>query len=460
MSSSRPRMGWLGSLFYLVLGIVGTLTIWYWPQSPSWRMVVLNPELNINKSNVLFFSEDSRRLFISNCDKDLRQAFVAHYDVHTGQLLERVELWHDRTISTGVYPPMILSRMPDHYHRMMVAIIHHTDGSRDIEYYDVYQGQKPVVKLNGINQVSHVLSKSRRWAQYFALDQKKQERPDLIIADTQTGEVVLHYKPDCDSAGKAIMAYGWMAVFDPTERFVAIDWNTLEGWAPGDPPEKHQSQIRIYDLQTRQEVRRLVLPPGSHWGIRRWEGDELWTLRTWYADSSIAFDERPIRYSSRENRLDLTQDQPVPVEYSQFCDEGIKVYHTRGANWLAFHDYGAGKKRVMPSFLRQLREWFPSIKGTIDEYFPEYGMKVWLADIQTGQCLWECHRLFNGSFDISPDGQWLVVTIRKKDAIEIEMWETHAPRRWVWVLGYLGLLGAWMMWRRGRRILAQGHPVT
>lgn len=422
-------------------------------------MTVPNPEMNRNKATVLFFGEDSLRVFISESDKELRQASVAHYDVRTGQFLERVELWHDRTINTGVFPPLELTRMPSHNHRTLVAIISQSNGSKDIECYDAYRGHAPVAKLTGINQVFHVLSKSRRWAQYFAFDQKKQERPDLFIADAQTGEVVLHLRPERDSAGKVDMVYGWLAVFDPTERFVAIDWNTLEGWSPGDPPEKHQSHIRIYDLQTRQEVRRLSLPQGNHWSVRAWEGDQLWALRTWYERLSHSHNGNTFISYSRENRLDLTQEQPQPVEYPQFCDKGNTYYHTRGANWLAFLDTGVGKKREIPSFLRKLTEWFPSMKETVDEYFPEFGVKAWLADPESGQRLWECRRLFNGSYDISPDGQWLVLTLRKKEAIEIEMWETHAPRRWLGVIGYLGLTGAWLMWR-SRKINKQNCRST
>ncbi|MFT3883174.1 MAG: hypothetical protein QM703_26425 [Gemmatales bacterium] len=304
MSSSRPRMGWPSYLFYLVLAIGGSLTIWYWPQSPCWRMTVPNPEMNRNKATVLFFSEDSQRVFISESDKELRKASVAHYDTRTGQFLERVELWHDRTINTGVFPPVLLGRMHNHHHRTMVAIISHSNERKDIEHYDVYQGQSPVAKLTGINMTSHVLSKSRRWAQYFAFEQSKQERPDLLVADAQTGEVVLHLKPDRDPTGKVDMVYGWMAVFDPTERFVAMEWNTLEGFSPGDPPEKHHSHIRIYDLQTRREVRRFVLPPGSYWGVRRWEGDQLWASRTWYERSSNKHDGNTFIHYSRENRLE------------------------------------------------------------------------------------------------------------------------------------------------------------
>ncbi|MFT3883173.1 MAG: hypothetical protein QM703_26420 [Gemmatales bacterium] len=122
---------------------------------------------------------------------------------------------------------------------------------------------------------------------------------------------------------------------------------------------------------------------------------------------------------------------------------------------MAFHDNGMGKKRELPAFLRKLTEWFPSSKETIEEYFPPFGVKVWHADPESGQRLWECRRLFNGSFEISPDGQWLVITMPKKDAIEIEMWETHAPRRWLWVIGYLSLLGVWMAWRRRRIYLSE-----
>jgi hypothetical protein len=449
MSSSPRRLGWPGWVFYSLLAIIGSLIIWNWPQSPRWRMSVANPEHNRNKIQLLFFSSDSKRVFVTESDQDHRQASVVHYDANNGTFLERVELWRDRIFNTRIFPPVLLGRMPSHGNRTLVAIITQANGSKDVECYDAYQGQNPVAKLTGINQVSHSLSGSRRWAQYFAFDPKKQERPDLIIADTKSGEVVMQLKPECDPAGKAIMAYGWMAAFDPTERYVAVDWNTLEGMSPNDPPEKHQSQIRIYDLQTRQEVRRLLLPPGSSWSVRSWEGDQLWAMRTWLEHSNNALNGYPFISYSRENCLELTQDHPQPIEYPQFWDRGGGPYHTRGVNWLAFQDTGSGKKRELPQFLQKLTEWFHSLKEAINEYFPERGTKVWFADPETGQLLWEC-RLFSGSHAISPDGQLLAITFIKKDSIEIEMWDTHYPRRWWWVLGYLALLATWVRWRSTR----------
>ncbi len=457
MASSPRRLGWPGWVFYTLLAITGSLIIWNWPQSPRWRMSVPNPENNRSKANLLFFSEDSQRVFFSESDKESAQASVAHYDARTGQLLERVDLWHDRKIDTGEFPPIFLTRMPSHNHRTLVAMSTRPNGGKDVEFYDVYQGQSSVAKLTGINQVYHSLSKAQRWAQYFAYDQKKLERPDLLIADAMSGEVVLQFKPECDSAGKVDMVYGWSVVFDPTERFVAIVWNSNEGFSPHDSPEKHQSQIRIHDLQTRQEVRRVVLPSGSSWSMNSWEANQIWMLRTRIEYREGVNDGNPLTYSW-ENRVDLDQDNPNPTEYLQFFNKqipknsGMELYiHRREANWLAFQCQKMGTSSwERAKFLQKLIEWFPSLKEIINEYFPEYGTRVWLADYETAKPLWECRRTFYGNHDISPDGKSLAITFVKKDAIEIEMWDTHYPRRWWWVLGYLGLLAAWVRWRSAR----------
>lgn len=119
-----------------------------------------------------------------------------------------------------------------------------------------------------------------------------------------------------------------------------------------------------------------------------------------------------------------------------------------------------GKDWEVPVILQKLSVWIPFTKDYINEYFPEHGCKVWFVYPETGKRIWECPRPFYGTHDISPDGHLLVTHSFKKESIEIEMWDTHNPQRWVWILGYLGILGLWYWWRSSKAMAgSRGTPL-
>jgi len=104
----------------------------------------------------------------------------------------------------------------------------------------------------------------------------------------------------------------------------------------------------------------------------------------------------------------------------------------------------------LPKILQKLIEWFPSTKEYIDEYYPESGTELSLLDAEIGKQLWDCRRTFYGSYDLSPNGNSLAISFTKDDSIIVEMWDTHYPRRWLEVLGFICLVGLWYWWR-GRK---------
>lgn len=245
MHLSRRRLSWPGYVFYTLLALAGSSAIWFWPQSPRWKMIVPNPEKNGSKMRLLFFSEDSQRVFFT--ERDSYQASIVQLDAYTGKFLERVELGENEQARVDLTTLVNLGPVPVHYHRTLLAI-HHQSFGKGLAFYDAVTGRKSGITFNGINPVYYSVSKSRAWTHYFAHDDKKQDRPDLIIADANTGEVVLRFTPESLPPSHSKMVYGWEAVFDPTERYVAIAWNSTARFSRNDLAEKHQSQIRIYDL--------------------------------------------------------------------------------------------------------------------------------------------------------------------------------------------------------------------
>jgi hypothetical protein len=324
MSATR-RISWVGFTLYLLLALAGSLAIWFWPQSPRWRRVIPNPEANPSKLQLLFFSDDSQRVFFTEIDKKSENASVLHYAAQTGDYLQQVELWRNRHENTGVFAPIILGQIFRDDRRTFGNSILQSNNGRNIEFFDVHDGKLKGAEIRDINSGSHSISKLRRWVYYFSSSQRPEktpdvgEKPDLIIADFKTGEIILQLKPDADSSSKTPLSYGWEAVFNPTECFIALAWNSLASFSSEDIPENHQSQIRIYDLLARKEIRRITLPSGSSWSVRSWEENQLWLQRLWMEPLDKIKKNNYVTYS-RPARLALEPIHPQPVEYPQFLD--------------------------------------------------------------------------------------------------------------------------------------------
>jgi hypothetical protein len=303
------------------------------------------------------------------------------------------------------------------------------------------------------------ISRARHWIRYsyrLAIQQSQTyQQNHLFIADFKTGEVVLHLQPDKDSVLAPSLSNGVAAVFDPTERFVALSWNSplAFSWPPA--PEKHQSQIRIYDLKAKKEVRRIELPCGSQWSVKAWEGNQLQTDRSWIESTDGT---NFVNYSCI-NRIDLNDDPPHAVEYSTLqnsSDASQSRIVTNGAD-ITYHQPERAcvirlhswifKKAAVPTAFRKIIDWFPSTKNFINDFYPETATQVSLLDQVTGKPLWDCPRLFRGSDELSPDGHSLALSFTKDDSIIVEMWDTHYPRRWLEVLGFFGVVGLWYCWR-------------
>ena len=185
-------------------------------------------------------------------------------------------------------------------------------------------------------------------------------------------------------------------------------WNTQGGFSAGDSPESHRSQIRIYDLKSRKEVRRIDLPPGSFWSVKSWEGNQLWANRNIFEYPYEIGKYDHIDYS-RANRLSLDQENPQPVEYPLFQDStkaqipnAEYFTHRRGTNWLAVEHRWMMKKWEVPTILQKITEWLPFTKDRVNEYFPEHGCKVWLADPETGEASGNAAALFWGPMTFHP----------------------------------------------------------
>src|SRR5262249_35536932 len=160
-----------------------------------------------------------------------------------------------------------------------------------------------------------------------------------------------------------------------------------------------RSQIRIYDLQTHKELRRIELPRGSRWSVKSWEGNQL-SLERSCVDS---FDGSNFATSRRENRINLDEDPPHPVEDNLFrsSQDATKPFveitdHRRGAKSVLRAHTWANKKSHLPEVLQKLIEWSPSSKSFIDDYYPENGTELTMLDPVSGTPLWDCRRVFSG----------------------------------------------------------------
>jgi len=206
----------------MALALTGALALWAWPQMPRWGMVIPNPEQNRNKLQLLFFSSDSGRVYFTERDKENRQASVVQYDARTGRFLERVELWRDGQPD----PQMEAGAVPMHFHRSLMRTVTGPGGGRIATFYDAVHGRIECGPLPEIDQVYYGLSRNQQWFHYYGMNKRPEDRPGLFIANVKTGEVVLHCRPESEPVSDSMLSYGWDAVFDPTERYVALAWNS------------------------------------------------------------------------------------------------------------------------------------------------------------------------------------------------------------------------------------------
>jgi hypothetical protein len=434
--------------------------LWYWPQSPRWHLNRADFPAEADLVQPLSFSPNGECVFLYIPQKGLTRASVLHFDTDTGRLLKSVELWNGRPQS-GLMPWVAADSLHDRPRVAFATVQLLPDRTVRLECFHVSEGKLPGPDLGPVNEVSYSLSPAGRWVHCFAANQHNSGRhSDLLIRSVRSGETVLRLEPEDGPAydrppyGPAKMVYTWIAVFDQTERYVALAWNSMAGFSAGSSSSDHQSQVRIYDLESRREIRRIALPPGHQWEVKSWEGNALWASCTRFEYPSHG--DRVLHITS--NRLDLDQEPPQVTEYP-YCRErhtkpdyptNMTRHHRIGDGKVLVSHTWMGKKPELPAAVAKLVEWFPSLKGRVAEYYPESGTRIWFIDSATGKQTWALPRPIASRYLVSPEARSLIVC-GTGTSLLVEMWDTHGPRRWPWLFVAACALTLLTEWRERRK---------
>jgi len=402
----------------ILFGLLVAIVIWFWPIKAVWRIETTD--------RLLGFGGGGRSvLTISASEDGSEPAHLQQRDVTTRQITASVEIRldavkrnSDMRVSADRKALLIGNRGPDDSE----------DPQTDYFIVDAITGNRRAGPLNDVEHINPIsFSKDGRWLWvYHKADNPDAGLQEIDLLSATTGELVLGLRPDEDRNP-------WSCCFSDDGNRVAVLWRAKED------ATDIACQIRLMDVPSGRESRRIELPAGDWNLIHRWD-DHSMILVLNIPDGNLGYFRRCREFDLSSPTLSEGIDKPLLSGYASNPDkdgDGFFDDKPYGQTWWAD---GPGWLAYVASETIPITNWERTL-SCVDSWI---GTRLYRTKKSHRQLSvrrvnpvsgWTISRIPNISHgwqpDFSDDGRWIAIETNGG----LELWDTLPPPRWPWALG-------------------------